>query len=246
MARVRHPVHDLLVDRLALQSASLCDLGCGSGGTLVAAASAPSLRLAGIDRDARAVSDAFANLDGSDVDLVVGELSERLPWADATFDRVVCHNVLECLIDPADLIEEAGRVLVSGGIAVWSHIDFAGFIVAADDEMGNRAVLDAYAYLPQPWMDHAEPRMGRLLPGLIASSSLDVTAVEVHNRVFTEMAGDDEARVLEIDHALRTAQEPRLGEAAIDAWRADLDGRAATGGFFFTEPTVIVTSRKAT
>ena len=42
---------------------------------------------------------------------VRADLKGPLPFADAAFDRVFCHNVLECLPDPGALVAEAGRVL---------------------------------------------------------------------------------------------------------------------------------------
>ena len=62
-----------------------------------------------------------------DVDAMVdlqADLKAPLPLADAAFDRVLCHNVLECLPDPGALVAEAVRVLRRHGRLVLAHSDF--------------------------------------------------------------------------------------------------------------------------
>lgn len=210
---------------------------------MAAAGHAPELALAGLDRNVDAIAFARSNLRDRKADLRVGELTAALPWRDGSFDRMVCHNVLECLVDPLALVDQAVGLLAPGGLAVWSHTDSAGFMVAADDHVRNMAVLDAYAGLPQPWMDHANPRMGRELPGLLAASPLQVKAVNIHNTIATDYV-DAEARILEIDAVLRTSEPVPVPLEIVDGWRGDLDARAARGQFFFAEPTVVVTTYK--
>jgi SAM-dependent methyltransferase len=47
-----------------------------------------------------------------------------LPLADASADRVLCHDVLECLPDPDALVAEAARILRPGGRLVLAHTDY--------------------------------------------------------------------------------------------------------------------------
>lgn len=92
------------------------DAGCGRGEVLLACARAGSA-VAGIDYSAAAVEisrETLADVDGADIR--VGDVS-RLPWPDASFDRVLSGDVIEHL-DPADgeaMLREAHRVLRPGG-----------------------------------------------------------------------------------------------------------------------------------
>jgi SAM-dependent methyltransferase len=82
----------------------VADLGCGTGGTL--AQVMPVLAgggAVGVDasRAALAMTAEALATERASLLLVQADLKDRLPFADAAFDRVVCHDVLECLPDPA-------------------------------------------------------------------------------------------------------------------------------------------------
>ncbi|HEV2891469.1 MAG TPA: class I SAM-dependent methyltransferase [Frankiaceae bacterium] len=80
----------------------LLDLGCGSawlGGHFP--------RYVGVDDHPEALA-------GSRARVVRGDVA-RLPLADATFDAVVCKDVLEHVADPRLVIREVRRVLRPGG-----------------------------------------------------------------------------------------------------------------------------------
>lgn len=50
---------------------------------------------------------------------LVASCGETLPFADNSFDRVLCLSVLEHVVDPQKVIAEATRVLRPGGIALF-------------------------------------------------------------------------------------------------------------------------------
>jgi SAM-dependent methyltransferase len=130
------------------------DLGCGTGASLVQAAPAvPGGLLAGVDLSAAALAwtaetlgEAVAGLAPPPAVLCLqADLKAPLPLADAAFDRVVCHNVLECLPDPGALVAEAVRVLAPEGRLVLAHSDYDTLIFASEDLSLTRRLVRDYS-----------------------------------------------------------------------------------------------------
>jgi ArsR family transcriptional regulator len=82
-------------------------------------------RIVALDKNLEMLRVARAKLQhlpASSIDLVQGDFAD-LPFADASFDTVILHQVLHFAPDPAPALAEAARVLRGGGrIAI---VDFA-------------------------------------------------------------------------------------------------------------------------
>jgi len=88
---------------------SVLDVGCGEGYLLKKAARRASLAL-GVDV---AESRLRATRDGPS-ELAVAD-GQRLPFADASFDRIICTETLEHVADAQLVLRELSRVLRPGG-----------------------------------------------------------------------------------------------------------------------------------
>lgn len=103
---------DALRDRRGLIA---LDVGCGAGGTLTRLAARPEIdRVYGIDASPHALA-----LAGRDNRLSLGSVL-NLPFADESFDLIVCFDVLQHLPSGGDrvAVAEIERVLRPGGIAL--------------------------------------------------------------------------------------------------------------------------------
>lgn len=100
------------------------DIGCGPGQIVLKLAQRrPGWRFAGVDRSAKMVREALAARDqpaqrangalAARVDFQVADGS-KLPFADASFDLVLCNSVLHHLEKPARLLAEMARVAAPG------------------------------------------------------------------------------------------------------------------------------------
>jgi 2-polyprenyl-6-hydroxyphenyl methylase/3-demethylubiquinone-9 3-methyltransferase len=99
------------------------DLGC-AGGFMSEAMARRLARVTGIDPAAEAVAAARAHAQKTGLDLRydVG-LGEALPYPDASFDAVVCVDVLEHVSDLGRVLTEAVRVLRPGGMFLFDTIN---------------------------------------------------------------------------------------------------------------------------
>ena len=124
----------------------ILEVGCGTGGLLVAAARA-GLAVVGVDVASRWLVAARRRLTdhGLSVPLLAAS-ADRLPWPDGHFDTIVADSVLEHLDDPAQALREWSRVLRPGGcLLVWSPNRFT---LSIDPHLG----LWGLGWLPRPWV----------------------------------------------------------------------------------------------
>lgn len=91
------------------------EVGCGAGNIL---AQVPSAQRTGIDLSDHLLQIARHNC-GPRVELRKGN-AEELPFADASFDRIFCTEVIEHVQHPERVLREITRVLRPGGRAVVS------------------------------------------------------------------------------------------------------------------------------
>jgi len=109
-----------LVDFAGFRGETLLEVGCGIGTDLVRFARGGAL-VTGVDLSQTAIDMARKNfeLHGlAPVELRVAN-AEALPFADATFDHVYGHGVIQYTADPAQLIRECHRVLKPGGTGIF-------------------------------------------------------------------------------------------------------------------------------
>jgi 2-polyprenyl-6-hydroxyphenyl methylase/3-demethylubiquinone-9 3-methyltransferase len=99
------------------------DLGC-AGGFMAEAMALRGARVTGIDPAGEAIGAARRHAEASELDIRydVG-VGERLPYADASFDIVVCVDVLEHVADLRAVIGEVARVLRPGGKFLYDTIN---------------------------------------------------------------------------------------------------------------------------
>ena len=97
-----------------LRSRVVLDLGCASG-RFVKALSALGARVVGVDRSLQLLHTASKNAAGSPVVL---STATRLPFADSTYDGLLCIEVIEHIPGLEAALSEIARVLKPGGRAI--------------------------------------------------------------------------------------------------------------------------------
>lgn len=241
--------HEALVSLLGVEAGDrVLDLGCGRGASL-----GPLLKRAGDDGKVigfdRPVS-SFGDVDVEHADDIRnGRLILRagdalnLPFADGTFDRILCQNVVECVDDRPALVAEAKRVLAPGGTLLLGHHDFDGIMIAGSDRDLTRRLVQGYAGHQQDWQDACEGQMGRLLPGLIASAGFE--RVEIETRVFTDLDLNEGSYALGyVGSVVVLAPAMGVDRGQAEHWAQELYSAASKGHFFFALPWVAAICRR--
>jgi methionine biosynthesis protein MetW len=100
--------------RLVTDQTIVLDVGCGDGAHYGKALASIARAYHGLEVSETAV--AIAQRNG--ILAQVHDLSKPFPFADATFDRVICLEVVEHLFDPAFALAEISRVLKPDGCVI--------------------------------------------------------------------------------------------------------------------------------
>jgi SAM-dependent methyltransferase len=215
----------------------ILDVGCGAGQAvrLLAGMVGSGGRVAGLDRPApamRRVGETVRQSGLENVELVAGS-AEALPFADASFDAVLCVNVLEAVPDQPRALREIRRVLRPGGRALVAHDDYESqTYTSSDRELGRRAAL---AYASSTFASYAtsDGQMGRHLWPLFVAAGFEEPRLHVLPLVETQYGEPH----LGWRHAQFTTEltgpVSDLTDADLDAWRANLAERSAQGEYVY-------------
>lgn len=115
---VLHLVHTVAYEHAAREASNkrVLDLGCNTGyGTAILARKSKSI--VGVDVSEGAVSAASREHANIEFHLVNGK---ELPFPSGSFDLVTSFQVIEHLVDPRQYLDEIRRVLVPGGVVLFT------------------------------------------------------------------------------------------------------------------------------
>ena len=108
-----------LVDFSGYRGKRVLDVGCGAGTDLARFARGGAL-VTGVDVSKSAIELARSNFEQQKLDAELLEADgEDLPFAEATFDLVYAHGVVQYTPDGQKLVDECRRVLKPGGEAIF-------------------------------------------------------------------------------------------------------------------------------
>lgn len=101
----RRPRSEALA-RLAAPIGSVLDVGCGAGGVGAGLRASGGGLLVGVELNPEAARQAKSIYD----EVLCGRAELVLPALDTPFDTILCYDILEHLVDPAQLLREAWRL----------------------------------------------------------------------------------------------------------------------------------------
>jgi ubiquinone/menaquinone biosynthesis C-methylase UbiE len=167
----------------------LLDVGCGPGTLTVDLATrvAPG-RVVGIDTSAEIVESARALAAGTGSTNVAWEVGDvyQLGFAEASFDVVHAHQVLQHLSSPVEALVEMGRVLRPGGLLAVRDSDYGGFVWSpADPALSRWQEL----YHQVTARNRADADAGRQLPGWVRAAGFRDPTVTTSTWTFADPDG---------------------------------------------------------
>jgi ubiquinone/menaquinone biosynthesis C-methylase UbiE len=229
---------------------NLLDVGCGPGNiTADLAARVPKGSVTGIDQSPEVVARASRDYPPNthpNLNFREGDVFQ-LDFADATFDVVYVHQVLQHLSDPVSALTEIRRVLKPSGMLAARDADYGGFIWAPDDPVLDRW-MSLYHLVTE--RNGAEANGGRHLKAWVRAAGFSEMSVTASN--WTYESDDERAwwgglwaeRVVQSDFArqaneysLATTEELEEMSVAFRRWASDAGG-------IFVIPSVEVLARR--
>jgi SAM-dependent methyltransferase len=172
-ARWTQSLRSFLLPRAGLEHANrVLDVGCGTGAVHGELRQGNSVQVHGLDIDAEMLAEA-ERVSPSSV-FTLGD-AHALPYADGSFDIVLCHYLLLWVFDPFQVLSEMRRVTRAGGaLLALAEPDYGGRIDYPSElvELGRLQTISLR-------QQGAEPELGRRLGALFRNFGLDGVEVGV-------------------------------------------------------------------
>jgi len=181
------------------EGADVLDAACGVGYGAHLLSRAGARTVTGIDAFAGAIIEAREQAHAG-LEFILGDLLD-LPFADASFDLVVCFEAIEHIAEQDRLLDELKRVLRPGGVlAISTPVPGAISVhnphhVAEIDSLQLEALLRArFAHVDLRWQHSAQASVIDLAPGdepAVVSPPLAWTAGPTEPLYAVALAGDE-------------------------------------------------------
>ena len=170
--------------------------------------------------------------------------AQALPFAEGTFDGVLCVNVLEAVINRTRAVNEMRRVLKAGGRLLLAHDDHESQVCACADRELCRRVVRAYAESTFKSYAASDGQMGRRIWGLFRAAGFVDTKLRVLPLINTEYREP----LLGWTHAQFSAElvsgVSDLTQQEIERWQADLAKSSERGEYIYCLNLYVCLGRK--
>lgn len=239
-----HPAMERLLQPLELRAGlKVLDMGSGPGHTTMAIARhvLPGGHVTGVDINAEFIERAGGRAKAAGLQASIEYRRcdfPPLPFADASFDRVWCKNVLEYVDDAAASVAEMARVTAPDGVVVAVDSDWDMMAVELGEqtrELTERILAAAKSVALN------QPRIGRRLFQLFLAAGLHQVDVKVFASPDRKglMAG-----MLRNSIARYAADSGRVSASVVQQWLSEVEQALGAGRYLLLLPQFVVSGRK--
>lgn len=233
--------HKYLVELSTIESNhKVLDLGCGHGHTLmyIAEKVGQGGRVTGVDIDKSLLAVAekllITKIQKGIVELITGDLSKPLPLAKNYYDRIVCHNVLECITDKISFINHCHSLLKKGGVIVMSHSDWDSQIYNSSYPELSRRLVHNYSDTTQEWMSDSDGSIGRKLNGIFRRTKFKKFTPEVYIMVNDKFGQQDYGYRIAQDIIKVGRESGKFTDKELKMWVNDLKEKNKKGDYYYS------------
>lgn len=243
--------HQYITDLLEIKkSDKVLDLGCGHGHTLlyITQKLGKTGKVIGLDVGERllAVAEKVLKNEVSEgkLELIKSDASKKLPFPDKSFNKIVCHNVIECIPNKINFINECHRILKKDGILVMSHNDFETQTYNSSYPDLSRKLVHTYCDTEQEWMETSDGMIGRKLYGIFHKTKFKKM------EALTYVTTNTNFKPLEYGYSSAhnitdiAAKSKKFKSTELNKWLEDLKKKDKSGEYFYSINIYIIVARK--
>jgi len=250
-AEPHQKMHYNLVAKLGVTPGeTVLDLGCGWGSSIPNLLRAVGIygKVIGYDINENYLAIAervfSEEIKARWLEFILGNKSDKLPFEDDCFDRILCHNVIECVPNKDIFINEIYRVLKPNGALVLSHYDFDTGIYNSNYKELTRELIHHYSDYTQDWQEVSDGQVGRKLRSFVAKSKFNDCSAST--TVLTEDHYEEDSYGFKfsqwvIDIARKSG---KFQEADLEKWIRDLKQKDKDNSYYFAICLMMIIARK--
>lgn len=225
-----------LIDLLGnCENEIILDYGCGKGDFVelfLGADKKPKTILA-VDSDENMITHIKKRFSSSiDKGILLTKVVDHPADLHETFDKIICHNVLECVDKKLDFINSFADVMAENAVFILSHHDFDSAIYNSAFTELSRNLIHYFSDTKQDWMKFADGQMGRKIPGLINHSVFNRHAKIATWRMVDTTFEQGTYGYLMADMINDVGRE-KFTNDELKSWRDDLVQKSYLGEYYF-------------
>lgn len=227
-----------------LENQVILDYGCGKGDFIELILNHKPLKIHAVDSNSSTISKIKSRFKEQTInDRISIEITTDPNSINEKFNKIICHNVLECVEDKIGFVNKFNKLLLPGGVFLLSHHDFDSAIYNSSDEGLTRNLIHNFADTKQKWQEYSDGKMGRKIPGIIEKSVFkDSVCFFIMRKMERSFSQGNYGHLMA--NMISKVVKGRFEEMVIKNWYEDLTKLSRCGDYYFTIDLVVAIMNK--